>query len=271
MCGGARALEERHEHIQGLSPRVRGSPATSLLPARQRRSIPACAGEPSTPFSADTGGTVYPRVCGGAPGRYLTSDTRVGSIPACAGEPQRQMRLLPMSRVYPRVCGGACRPMRSLTRRWGLSPRVRGSLRRARERLSRSRSIPACAGEPSNRWVGIVPDKVYPRVCGGAYETSSGTGAHGGLSPRVRGSRLQRKHLHCRLRSIPACAGEPSRAAAAKRQSTVYPRVCGGAAVLDELHSPPDGLSPRVRGSRAELPHWSDMKRSIPACAGEPK
>ena len=49
-----------------------------------------------------------------------------------------------------------------------------------------------------------------------------------GLSPRVRGNpSVQRGCFRC-PGSIPACAGEPFRAAGMFPLSRVYPRVCGG-------------------------------------------
>ena len=50
----------------------------------------------------------------------------------------------------------------------------------------------------------------------------------------------------------------------------VYPRVCGGADRRDTNALVSEGLSPRVRGSRA-LPQALTVRvGSIPACAGEP-
>ena len=70
-----------------------------------------------------------------------------------------------------------------------------------------------------------------------------------GLSPRVRGSHLERFDGRWTLGSIPACAGEPYRCRWMCRCRPVYPRVCGGAARTDALESLGLGLSPRVRGS----------------------
>ena len=49
----------------GLSPRVRGNPLAWVFPYSNRRSIPACAGEPTQKFCACSLYRVYPRVCGG--------------------------------------------------------------------------------------------------------------------------------------------------------------------------------------------------------------
>ena len=52
--------------------------------------------------------------------------------------------------------------------------------------------------------------------------------------------------------------------------SRVYPRVCGGAKVLESPHASPRGLSPRVRGSLMPGSPRHGLAWSIPACAGEP-
>ena len=70
--------------------------------------------------------------------------------------------------------------------------------------------------------------------------------------------------------SIPACAGEPGGFPAPENSGGVYPRLCGG--TYEEFHRLRrlGGLSPPVRGNR-ELPGSPDrVRRSIPACAGEP-
>ena len=72
-------------------------------------------------------------------------------------------------------------------------------------------------------------------------------------------------------RSIPACAGEPSRSSSDSPARGVYPRVCGGTWTWPSLGTLLLGLSPRVRGN-----HGADQAQgfpygSIPACAGEPR
>ena len=54
-------------------------------------------------------------------------------------------------------------------------------------------------------------------------------------------------------RSIPARAGEPQRyrSDAYKPCRWVYPRACGGTGGVTDVASPPNGLSPRVRGNRS--------------------
>ena len=51
----------------GLSPRVRGNPATGHPRTPKQGSIPACAGEPYIASTLRACCRVYPRVCGGTP------------------------------------------------------------------------------------------------------------------------------------------------------------------------------------------------------------
>ena len=71
-------------------------------------------------------------------------------------------------------------------------------------------------------------------------------------------------------RSIPACAGEPRLSASPSSANKVYPRVCGGTNDSWYQDAKDLGLSPRVRGNHVHSYRTSAMKRSIPACAGEP-
>ncbi len=72
------------------------------------------------------------------------------------------------------------------------------------------------------------------------------------------------------LRSIPACAGEPTVGGHLFADLGVHPRVCGGASVADRLPLDLEGPSPRVRGSLPSLLSGVLDGGSIPACAGEP-
>ena len=65
VCGGTASSCGRSRRICGLSPRVRGNPDDLSRTLARTRSIPACAGEPSSDQSHWKTRTVYPRVCGG--------------------------------------------------------------------------------------------------------------------------------------------------------------------------------------------------------------
>ena len=74
----------------------------------------------------------------------------------------------------------------------GLSPRVRGNPAQVAFTATAHGSIPACAGEPIPHTVILPIRQVYPRVCGGTVIEIQMAGASSGLSPRVRGNRLER-------------------------------------------------------------------------------
>ena len=214
----------------GLSPRVRGNRLATWNAGTARRSIPACAGEPIRVVRLAIAVRVYPRVCGGTAPRtpstcattglsprvrgnlrkYEPTDRHSGSIPACAGEPKRQAPTREPDRVYPRVCGGTGRPIIGLIPDGTLSPRVRGNRWRFHRYQGSKRSIPACAGEPPSTTSAAISTAVYPRVCGGTICDRQAFTILAGLSPRVRGNRRPRHIAGQPVRSIPACAGEPT-------------------------------------------------------------
>ena len=291
VCGGTGTPASSQASAIGLSPRVRGNRLASAGIVVGVGSIPACAGEPSSSRSRIYISRVYPRVCGGTAssigdrggGRGLSPRVRgnrssgtgyrgkSGSIPACAGEPLLPQDYGAPGRVYPRVCGGTGPGRRQSTRPGGLSPRVRGNPQHPGLAQSPAGSIPACAGEPTGWSGGVKPIRVYPRVCGGTQVRNEDGTMRGGLSPRVRGNpRLALSALRPG-RSIPACAGEPHVAIGLRQSLQVYPRVCGGTHLAEQDRWIPWGLSPRVRGNRTPPRCPPPWRRSIPACAGEPR
>ena len=90
-----------------------------------------------------------------------------------------------------------------------------------------------------------------------------------GLSPRVRGKRIDGNAVHAAIGSIPACAGEAVWKVRDSRRRRVYPRVCGGSTITSKSSQMAIGLSPRVRGKLRRIGAALLNPRSIPACAGE--
>ena len=106
-------------------------------------------------------------------------------------------------------------------------------------------------------------------MCGGNDIEGSPRTPEDGLSPRVRGKLLVRQAQPDLMRSIPACAGETRYASIAGAHEGVYPRVCGGNSEGFFAQFRRGGLSPRVRGKRANVNNLLGIVGSIPACAGE--
>ena len=98
-------------------------------------------------------------------------------------------------------------------------------------------SIPAGAGEPRHRETLGAIGRVYPRGCGGAFETMHNRDRDLGLSPRVRGSQLATDIVSRIMRSIPAGAGEPVSSPGSTVSTKVYPRGCGGAGRKRSVHA----------------------------------
>ena len=117
----------------------------------------------------------------------------------------------------------------------------------------------------------MADSEVYPRVCGGTEGFLSLRPILAGLSPRVRGNRVLLSQVQPKRGSIPACAGEPGAPLRRPRTREVYPRVCGGTRKHRQLREAGQGLSPRVRGNRDQFSKREWDRRSIPACAGEPR
>ena len=210
-----------------------------------------------------------PRVRGNRNCRYPGAQS-TGSIPACAGEPRTKWESVCPFEVYPRVCGGTTVSHVEIYPFCGLSPRVRGNRSGATSIRPTPRSIPACAGEPSTAENAPGAIRVYPRVCGGTGRAQHIVQPRRGLSPRVRGNLRQANPDVERLRSIPACAGEPLRYPQLPQNRKVYPRVCGGTSRPYRYPECGLGLSPRVRGNHRFPSVARSIDRSIPACAGEP-
>ena len=168
------------------------------------------------------------------------------------------------------MCGGTESTTASRHGPQGLSPRVRGNRHRPRAAAAASSSIPACAGEPAAFRLARARARVYPRVCGGTWCSRPYHRPASGLSPRVRGNPALRNVSEERIRSIPACAGEPCWSAMPNWCARVYPRVCGGTGQRHRPRLVQLGLSPRVRGNRQGGDAGRVRLGSIPACAGEP-
>ncbi len=190
----------------------------------------------------------------GSRDEYVSVSPGIRSIPALAGEPwmggARRLR----KRVYPRACGGAALGPAVEGRTAGLSPRFRGSPIDVDSTDGQPGSIPALAGEPL--WIArkCCLAGVYPRACGGALAMYSCPAICAGLSPRLRGSQQLGRALADIGGSIPALAGEPQAARCLLMILRVYPRACGGAEEMTLGQLKYEGLSPRLRGSRAQGP-----------------
>ena len=198
--------------------------ATGTVRYRSRRTYQA-----DTPLRATRMERVYPRVYGEA-AAYTDSTRCPGglsprvrgslefgfvvlvhwwSIPACTGKPRDDRPTYHCRRVYPRVYGEAIVDGQGVLHLHGLSPRVRGSLEFGFVVLVHWWSIPAPTEKPVSYALLTSASKVYPRAYGEANTGQQHQDQHGGLSPRLRGSRLIPSMESRGYGSIPAPTGKP--------------------------------------------------------------
>jgi len=130
----------------------------------------------------------------------------------------------------------------------GSSPRVRGTPMLFIWGARLIRFIPAGAGNTNKLIMQSPPITVHPRGCGEHITQSADKLAKAGSSPRVRGTQCLCSLKKCRIRFIPAGAGNTY------RQWIWFTGLCGS--------------SPRVRGTREPLSDDELNERFIPAGAG---
>src|SRR5690606_22409517 len=92
-----------------------------------------------------------------------------------------------------------------------------------------------------------------------------------GLSPRVRGNRLDLDAVDVEPGTIPACAGEPVSAQEMAAKRGDYPRVCGGTQTSSPVSTASAGLSPRARWNPPCISCSARAPRDYPrVCGGTP-
>ena len=269
--GGTNSRRRFSARTVGVSPRERGNLVEELVVTRDRRCIPARAGEPAGLIIRGSCDGVYPRASGGTCGRRFRCGLPTGvsprergnrlrpggfsfssrCIPARAGEPPRGPSCALAGRVYPRASGGTAGDRRRALVGPGVSPRERGNQRLSGATSCLSGCIPARAGEPVSGPTSSLAPEVYPRASGGTAGNGDSWGCALGVSPRERGN--------------------PNDRYASPAPARVYPRASGGT-VIDLARSDPEaGVSPRERGNLRRRSGGVGDLGCIPARAGEPR
>ena len=111
-CGGTAISLCVYCSREGLSPRVRGNHISSSVNEGRHRSIPASAGEPTTPENSHATRTVYPRECGGTCGLMGYRPRLTGLSPRVRGNRIRPATGLQMGRSIPASAGEPIRRLR---------------------------------------------------------------------------------------------------------------------------------------------------------------
>ena len=131
-----------------------------------------------------------------------------------------------------------------------------------------SRIIPAHAGNSAPQGSPANSRTDHPRACGELPFTASRRNRNLGSSPRMRGTPCQ-THQPCRRwRIIPAHAGNSATHPIQTAHQPDHPRACGELMMSLRELSPPDGSSPRMRGTRGVHRGAVHTHRIIPAHAG---
>ena len=132
----------------------------------------------------------------------------------------------------------------------------------------RCRFIPAPAGNRIPPGWSSSLKTVHPRACGEQSAPRAAGCGEFGSSPRLRGTVEGLRHDTVGYRFIPAPAGNSRPLSCRMRPFTVHPRACGEQFLVRYRRRPGFGSSPRLRGTVGTQRYNSQMKRFIPAPAG---
>ena len=149
----------------GSSPRVRGKLLHGRLLRRQRRIIPARAGQTSACVRTSPTRSDHPRACG--------ANSTAALLCVCSD--------------HPRACGANENHFLQGERTDGSSPRVRGKPLAPAGHMAFARIIPARAGQTFQRSKTWQPTPDHPRACGANPFSGLAVALIAGSSPRVRG------------------------------------------------------------------------------------
>ena len=249
VCGEHREPLEYVVYPAGSSPRMRGTPSMWSW----------C----SSPLMD------HPRVCGehwqqsGLRRHALGSSPRMrgtrfgglavlrlhGIIPAYAGNTSLASGPSIEAGDHPRVCGEHRGQLFRISIWRGSSPRMRGTHVPAMPARLPVGIIPAYAGNTTPPAVNAFRSRDHPRVCGEHLNGVGPLDLNLGSSPRMRGTRDDRRTARRNRGIIPAYAGNTVPAAAADSHHRDHPRVCGEHAGCPVFASMKSGSSPRMRGT----------------------
>ena len=150
----------------------------------------------------------------------------------------------------------------------GSSPLARGTLNVKTAKNIILRFIPACAGNSLQTILISLVRSVHPRLRGELFPFHSATYVQPGSSPLARGTRPQKGPSVEVSRFIPACAGNSQERYAEYRYKPVHPRLRGELKTVVNMPSTTIGSSPLARGTLVVHGVYRELRRFIPACAG---
>ena len=255
-------------HVNGSSPRGRGTPGTPFSPAYPSSVHPRAGGEHLKALARSrprAGSSPRGRGTRAAPDRAAAGGR---FIPARAGNTQHQVAPVGGRQVHPRAGGEHIAGAGSSVTFTGSSPRGRGTLQRIRAHLRVHRFIPARAGNTSPSIRPARSSTVHPRAGGEHRRRPAWYRPSRGSSPRGRGTLEGAREIPPPRRFIPARAGNTSSAGPSCCRRPVHPRAGGEHPAPGGARRRSAGSSPRGRGTHRRGRQLGDVHRFIPARAG---
>ena len=202
-----------------------------------------------------------------AAGLELGFDIRI--IPAHAGQTRRFHALDRKRADHPRACGANVQGTVILRAPTGSSPRMRGKRVLHHRAEIAKRIIPAHAGQTKSPSLALDPSSDHPRACGANVADYLSPRFRHGSSPRMRGKHASALALTAPVRIIPAHAGQTAHATGTARSKTDHPRACGANSLASLATCGVTGSSPRMRGKLVAAVRRVQLRRIIPAHAGQ--
>ena len=268
-CGEHIAHADCVEHIQGSSPRLRGTLPRTLGLQLGQGIIPALAGNTGLPHSLCRLLRDHPRACGehlarevrvyratgssprlrGTRTRFRYRRTGHGIIPALAENTSMAAASRSARWDHPRACGEHDGSASASCWRLGSSPRLRGTRRTTPCPTTACGIIPALAGNTWCRGMRLRPTRDHPRACGEHYCIVCVIRVETGSSPRLRGTPDNRARSVPSGGIIPALAGNTKGHKRRLGLQRDHPRACGEHVIPWRRENAVLGSSPRLRGT----------------------
>ena len=259
-----RRLGGRH----GSSPLARGTPHAAAYHFKQRRFIPAGAGNTCLLCPAGYRLAVHPRWRGEHKEWRKFCKKGVWFIPAGAGNTSRLGIAIMTTPVHPRWRGEHTSGNVDNGFADGSSPLARGTQVLEGGQGLGLRFIPAGAG--NTRRFRRCPRRhpVHPRWRGEHARHPAAKPPGAGSSPLARGTRSLSALFSWAVRFIPAGAGNTTVDVVMIDRTVVHPRWRGEHGIETVSQDRDGGSSPLARGTPLTVPARPDTSRFIPAGAG---
>ena len=151
---------------------------------------------------------------------------------------------------HPRACGEHFGEVRVRVGAQGSSPRMRGTLPCSWRVGLQSGIIPAHAGNTMPVRGRPKTCQDHPRACGEHLVIALRGGLRQGSSPRMRGTRRNKRHRRGLFGIIPAHAGNTKLKKQRSNKQWDHPRACGEHYPILLGLGFASGSSPRMRGTR---------------------